>query len=99
VAYWDRYVGVTQMHGHGSVTEPRTGVSVNNPPDLISSKLAALQAYQLSLNAPSPPAGSFDGAAAARGQQVFNGPGQFATCRAGPQFTDATTGSIHPPMS
>src|SRR5215210_5760574 len=54
VTYWNRYVGVTQMHGHGSFSEPRTGVSVNNPPDLISSKLEALQAYQLSLNAPAP---------------------------------------------
>ena len=96
VAYWNRYVGVTQMHGHGSFSEPRTGVSVNNPPDLISSKLAALQAYQLSLNAPIPPAGSFDPAAAARGRLVFNGPGQCATCHAGPQFTDANT-RLHPP--
>ena len=96
VGYWNRYVGVTQMHGHGSFSEPRTGVSVNNPPDLISSKLAALQAYQLSLNAPSPPAGSFDAAAAVRGQQVFNGPGQCATCHAGPLFTDANT-RLHPP--
>ena len=96
VAYWNRYVGVTQMHGHGSFSEPRTGVSVNNPPDLISSKLAALQAYQLSLNAPSPPQGSFDAAAAARGQQVFNGPGQCATCHAGPLFTDANS-RLHPP--
>ena len=91
VAYWNRYVGVTQMHGHGSFAEPRTGVSVNNPPDLISSKLPALQAYQLSLNAPAPPPGSFDPAAAARGQQVFNGPAQCATCHAGPLFTDANT--------
>jgi mono/diheme cytochrome c family protein len=96
VAYWNRYVGVTQMHGHGSFSEPRTGVSVNNPPDLISSKLAALEAYQLSLNAPPPPPGSFDAAAAARGQQVFNGPGQCATCHTGDLFTDANT-RLHPP--
>jgi mono/diheme cytochrome c family protein len=96
VAYWNRYVGVTQMHGHGSFSEPRTGVNVNNPPDLISSKLAALEAYQLSLNAPAPPAASFDPAAAARGQQVFSGPGQCATCHVGPQFTDANT-LLHSP--
>jgi cytochrome c553 len=96
VAYWNRYVGVTQMHGHGSFSEPRTGVEVNNPPDLISTKLAALQAYQLSLSAPSPPQASFDAAAAARGQQVFNGPGQCATCHAGPLFTDAND-RLHPP--
>ncbi|HEX6433858.1 MAG TPA: hypothetical protein VFZ87_06435 [Gemmatimonadales bacterium] len=96
VAYWNRYVGVTQMHGHGSFSEPRTGVSVNNPPDLISSQLEALQAYQLSLNAPPPPAGSFDPTAAARGQLVFNGPGQCATCHAGPEFTDANS-RLHTP--
>ena len=96
VAYWNRYVGVTQMHGHGSFSEPRTGVNVNNPPDLISTKLAALQAYQLSLSAPSPPQGSFDPAAAARGQQVFTGPGQCATCHAGPLLTDANS-RLHSP--
>jgi mono/diheme cytochrome c family protein len=96
VAYWNRYVGVTQMHGHGSFSEPRLGISVNNPPDLISSKLEALQEYQLSLNAPTPPAGSFDAAAAARGQQVFNGQGQCATCHAGPTFTDANV-RLHAP--
>jgi cytochrome c5 len=89
VAYWNRYVGITQMHGHGSFSEPRLGISVNNPPDLISSKLQALQEYQLSLNAPAPPTGSFDPAAAARGSQVFNGPGECATCHTGSLFTDA----------
>lgn len=96
VAYWNRYVGVTQMHGHGSFSEPRTGVSVNNPPDLISSKLAALQAYQLSLSAPPPPQASFDPAAAARGEQVFNGAGQCATCHTGALLTDANE-RLHPP--
>ena len=57
IAYWNRYVGVTQMHGHGSFTDPRIGVDVNNPPDMISSKLPALQAYQLSLAAPAPAGG------------------------------------------
>jgi cytochrome c5 len=96
VAYWNRYVGITQMHGHGSFSEPRLGISVNNPPDLISSKLEALQAYQLSLNAPAPPQGSFDPSAAARGAQVFTGPGQCATCHAGATFTDANA-RLHEP--
>jgi mono/diheme cytochrome c family protein len=96
VAYWNRYVGVTQMHGHGSFSEPRTGVNVQNPPDLVSSKLPALQAYQLSLPAPPPPAGSFDAAAAARGQQVFNGPARCATCHTGSLLTDANL-RLHSP--
>lgn len=91
IEYWNRYVGVTQMHGHGSFAEPRLGISVQNPPDLISSKLAALQAYQLSIAAPKPPAGSFDPAAAARGQAVFTGPGTCSTCHTGPLLTDANT--------
>jgi len=96
IEYWNRYVGVTQMHGHGSFAEPRLGISVQNPPDLISSKLAALQAYQLSIAAPRPAAGSFDPAAAARGQAVFNGPGTCSTCHAGPLLTDANS-RLHPP--
>jgi mono/diheme cytochrome c family protein len=95
-AYWNRYVAVTQMHGHGSFVESRLGISVNNPPDLVEEKLAALEAYQLSLRAPAPPAGSFDVAAAARGRSVFEGQGQCATCHAGPTFTDANT-RLHQP--
>ncbi len=92
IAYWNRYVGVTQMGGHGSFSEPRTGVNVTNgTDDLISSKLPALQAYQLSLNAPPPPAGSFDAAAAARGQLVFNGAGTCSTCHSGSLLTDANS--------
>lgn len=94
-AYWNRYVAVTQMHGHGSFSEPRLGISVNNPPDLVEPKLSALEAYQLSLAAPPPPGGSFDAAAATRGQVVFDGPGQCATCHSGPQLTDANT-RLHP---
>ena len=96
LAYWNRYVGVTQMGAHGSFVEPRTGVNVTNgTDDLITSKLPALQAYQLSLAAPSPPAGSFDVAAAERGKGVFNGAGKCAACHSGPEFTDANL-RLHP---
>lgn len=98
IAYWNRYVGVTQMHGHGSFAEPRLGISVQNDPDLISSKLPALQAYQLSLRAPRPAAGTFDAAAAARGRQVFTGAANCASCHAGPLLTDANT-RLHPPSA
>jgi hypothetical protein len=93
IAYWNRYVGVTQMGGHGTFVDPRIGtrgVSVTNgTDDLITAKLPALQAYQLSLAAPPPPAGSFDPAAAQRGKLVFNGGGKCATCHSGALFTDA----------
>jgi mono/diheme cytochrome c family protein len=98
-AYWNRYVAVTQMHGHGSFSEPRLGISVNNTngtPDLVEAKLPALEAYQLSLGPPPPPAGSFDAAAAARGQSVFEGQAQCATCHTGEAFTDANT-LLHEP--
>jgi len=98
LAYWNRYVAVTQMHGHGSWVETRITPpeNVQNPPDLVSAKLAALQAYQLSLQSPVPPAGSFDATAAARGRVVFDGAGKCASCHAGLTFTDAP-GKLHSP--
>ncbi|MGZ5787766.1 MAG: c-type cytochrome [Ramlibacter sp.] len=96
IAYWNRYVGVTQMGGQGSFSEPRLNISITNgTADLVSSKLPSLQAYQLSLPAPTPPAGSFDAAAAARGKVVFEGAGKCSTCHSGPNFTDANT-TLHP---
>jgi mono/diheme cytochrome c family protein len=96
LAYWNRYVGVTQLGGHGSFVEARTGVKVTNgTDDLITAKLPALQAYQLSLAAPVPPTGSFDVIAAARGKAVFNGAGKCVACHSGPEFTDANL-RLHP---
>ena len=98
IEYWNRYVAVTQMGGHGSFSEPRTGVDVQlqaGVTDLVSSKLAGLQAYQLSLAAPQPPVGSFDPAAAARGRALFAGAAGCAACHSGPDFTDANT-RLHP---
>ncbi|HEY0708259.1 MAG TPA: c-type cytochrome, partial [Polyangia bacterium] len=97
IAYWNRYVAVTQMGGHGTFTEPRTGVSVTNgTEDLVSAKLPALQSYQLSWAAPAPPVGSFAAAAAERGRAVFAGAGRCAGCHSGADFTDANQ-RLHPP--
>ena len=97
LAYWNRYVGVTQMGGHGTFTEPRLGISVTNgTEDRVSSKLPALQAYQLSIAAPPPPQGSFEAMAAVRGKAVFEGQGRCAGCHSGPEFTDANE-RLHPP--
>lgn len=98
LAYWNRYVAVTQMHGHGSWVESRATPpeNVQNPPDMVTAKLAALQAYQLSIQSPPPPAGSFDAAAALRGRVVFDGSGQCASCHVGSHFTDAP-GRLHSP--
>ena len=74
ISYWNAYVGITQMGGQGPFTDPRIGLTVTQAPDLVTPKLAALLAYQLSLTTPPPPANSFDAAAAQRGEQVFNDP-------------------------
>jgi mono/diheme cytochrome c family protein len=96
-AYWNRYVAVAEMGGLGTVTEPRLGLSITHgTQDLVTSKLPALQAYQLSLSAPPAPAGSFDAVAALRGKAVFEGAGRCASCHSGALFTDANVG-LHPP--
>ncbi|NLD69427.1 MAG: c-type cytochrome [Limnobacter sp.] len=96
-AYWNRYVAVVQMGGQGSFSDPRLNLSVTNgTEDLVSDKLPALQAYQLSLPAPAAPAGSFDPGAAARGKLVFEGVGGCASCHSGALFTDANA-KLHPP--
>ena len=100
VSYWNAYVAITQMHGHGKFNDPRIGVSVNNtPPDLVSSKLAALSAYQLSLDAPRPVAGSFDAVAARRGREVFTDVARCASCHLGGALTDVNAGRLHSPES
>jgi mono/diheme cytochrome c family protein len=96
IAYWNRYVAVTQFGGHGNFTEPRLGINATNgSDDLVSGKLPALQAYQLTLQPPAPPAGSFNAAASARGRALFNGKAQCSTCHTGPTFTDANV-RLHP---
>ena len=97
VSYWNAYVAVTQMHGQGNFSDPRLGVNVVQSPDLVTSKLPALRAYQLSIPKPSPPAGSFDAAAAERGRLAFTGAGRCSTCHAGTTFTDINSGRLHDP--
>jgi mono/diheme cytochrome c family protein len=95
VSYWNAYVAVTQMHGQGNFSDSRLGISVTQSPDLVTSKLPALRAYQLSLAAPRPAAGTFDAVAAERGRLVFNGAGQCASCHVGSTFSDVNTGKLH----
>jgi mono/diheme cytochrome c family protein len=89
VKYWNRYVAVTQMHGQGNFSEPRLGIDVRQSPDLVEPMLDRLQAYELSLQAPAAPAGTFDVAAAARGNALFDGQAKCATCHVGSLLTDA----------
>jgi CxxC motif-containing protein (DUF1111 family) len=61
---------------------------VRAPTDLVTAKLAALQFYQLALQPPKPPAGSFDPAAAERGKALFSGKAKCATCHVPPLYTE-----------
>jgi mono/diheme cytochrome c family protein len=92
ISYWNSYVGVTQMGGKGDFSDPRIEVFVTQKPDLVTPRLPALLAYQLSLPAPPPPAGSFNADAAARGQAVFLGVGRCGTCHIPPTYTNVLQG-------
>ena len=101
VTYWNAFVGNSDLHGRGTFYDvrlsdktkypvsARTGSwNLRNRPDLITSKLAALQFYQLSIPAPPPPAGSFDVDAARRGEALFTGSARCASCHVPPLFTE-----------
>src|SRR5215510_6586990 len=101
IPYWNAFVAVLEMHGHGTFFDPRLDNAKQFPiaaangfghvvakPDLVTPQLPGLHAYQLSLRAPKPPAGSFDAAAAARGKAVFMGKAQCASCHVPPLFTE-----------
>jgi mono/diheme cytochrome c family protein len=98
ISYWNNYVGVTQMGGQGSFSDARIGVHVIQKPDLVTPKLPALRAYQLSLLAPPPPANSFDQAAATRGQTLFNNKAGCATCHVPPTYTDVLKNGTNAPF-
>ncbi len=89
VSYWNAYVAVTQMGGHGNFVDERIGLEIKQEPDRVTPMLPALRDYQFTLEPPAPPAGSFDAAAAARGKVVFEGQGGCISCHSGARFTDA----------
>ncbi len=95
VSYWNAYVAVTQMGGHGNFTDERVGIDIRQSPDRVTPMLPALREYQFSLEPPVAPPGSFDPVAAARGRAVFEGPARCAQCHAGASFTDAP--KLHAP--
>jgi hypothetical protein len=101
ISYWNSFVANLEMHGKGNFQDPRLNnpakypiavenqfYNVMNNPDLITSKLPALRAYQHSLKAPKPPAGSFDAAAANKGKELFVGKAKCGSCHAGKLYTD-----------
>jgi mono/diheme cytochrome c family protein len=97
ISYWNNYVAVTQMGGQGSFSDRRLHINIVQTPDLVRPKLPALRDYQLSLEAPPPPAGTMDPTAAARGKIVFNKQGNCAKCHIPPLYTDVNLGRLHAP--
>ena len=95
VSYWNAYVAVTQMGGQGNFSDPRLGIDVHQSPDLVTSKLPALRAYQLSLGTPLPARGSYDAPAARRGLVVFSR--NCMGCHRGITGTDNNVGKLHAP--
>ena len=101
VTYWNAYVGNLQLQGQGTFFDERLNDSKKYPvaaragfgnkrstADMVTAKLAALQFYQLAIPPPTPPEGSFDRDAAARGQIIFNGKATCAQCHVPPLFTE-----------
>ena len=95
ISYWNAYVAVTQMHGQGNFSDPRLGVNIVHRPDQVTSKLPALRAYQFSIPAPKPPAGTYSKSAARRGKVVFDA--NCARCHVGGNLTDNNDGVLHAP--
>jgi len=93
ISYWNAYVAVTQMGGHGNFSDPRLGINVHQSPDLVTPKLAPLRAYQHSLPSPASPGGN--PGAALRGRQVFAANCQ--SCHVGGSNTDNNSGVLHQP--
>jgi hypothetical protein len=101
VSHWNALVANLQMHGQGTFIDSRLDDAARFPvaaragsghtraaEDLITPLLPALQIYQLSLPVPAPPRGSFDRAAARRGEELFNGKATCGTCHVPPLFTE-----------
>jgi hypothetical protein len=91
ISYWNSYVGVGQMGAHGNFSDPRISLFISQTPDLVTPKLPALLAYQLSLRAPKP-SRVVDRPAANRGRDLFRGEARCSSCHQGATFTDVLSG-------
>ena len=102
VPHWNAFVANLEMHGKGRFFDPRLNdaaqfpiaaahgfadVQIGPDEDKITSKLAALQLYQLSIPSPNPTV-PFDKAAAARGDVLFSGKAGCNTCHSEPLWTE-----------
>jgi hypothetical protein len=102
VPYWNAFVAIIEMHGKGNFEDSRLSDAkkfpvaaragfdhIHTKDDRVTSKLPALQFYQLALKAPTPPPSSYDAAAAKRGKALFMGKGRCADCHVPPTFTES----------
>jgi len=101
ISYWNSFVANLEMHGKGNFSDPQLNdpakypiavenqfYNVINNPDLITSKLPALRAYQHSIAAPKPPKGNYNHAAANRGKAIFLSKAKCAACHPAPLYAD-----------
>ena len=101
VTHWNALVANLEMGGSGTFVDPRLNnatrfplaaangfANVANSPDLVTSKLAALHAYQLALEPPPAPKDGYAPAAAARGKTLFEGVADCARCHVPPLYTE-----------
>ena len=104
IPHWNAFVANLEMHGQGRFFDPRLDDAaqfpiaaangfgdlphINPDDDLITSKLPDLQFYQLAIASPTPPAGSFDAAAAARGDALFSGKARCNNCHVEPVWSE-----------
>jgi hypothetical protein len=105
VTYWNAFVATLEMHGKGRFFDPRLNNATQFPvaarngfgdlpllspdDDLITKKLPALHAYQLSLTSPKPKAVvDFNPDAAKRGDALFSGKAGCNTCHVEPLWTE-----------
>jgi hypothetical protein len=101
VTYWNAFVGNLELQGQGTFFDARLNDPNKYPvaaragfgnkrsdSDMVTAKLGALQFYQLAIPPPTPPAGSFDQAAATRGETVFKGKANCSQCHVPPLFTE-----------
>ena len=101
LTYWNALVANLEMHGKGNFSDSRLNDPVKYPiaaennlgnttnaEDLITPKLAGLQAYQLSLLPPKPPAGSYNQESANRGKEIFMTKATCGSCHVPPIFTE-----------
>lgn len=102
VSYWNALEANLLMQGKGAFFDPRLADATRYPVaaragfahkrdtrDRITAKLGALQFYQYAIPPPKPPLGSFDIAAAERGEALFSAKAGCARCHVPPLYTDA----------